>query len=132
MLKVCGVEWSMPTQCLIASSSNYIYHESPTIDWVRNLIDNDQMIDAFCFYYPNVQGRYTCWNQYTNKRVVNDGARIDYTLVDKELEPFMKQGAPLRGGADGDPNTDTAAFNAVTANGGYIIYTVEQTEYGIR
>lgn len=119
MFKICGVEWNMSTQRLIASSSNYLYHESPTIDWFRNLIDNDQMIDAFRFYHPNAHGRFTCWNQYTNKRFVNDGARIDYTLVDKELEPFMKQGAPLRGDAGSDPNTDTAAFHAVTANGGY-------------
>lgn len=122
MSKVCGVEWTMTTQRLIASSDYYLYHESPTITWLRGLIDNDQMIDAFRFFYPHEQGRFTCWNQYTNKRFVNDGNRIDYTLVDKELEPFLRKGAQLRGVCgenDNDPYSDKAALNAVTANGGY-------------
>lgn len=121
MSKVCGVEWTMSTQRLIASNNHYLFHESPTIKWLRDLIDGDQMIDAFRFFYPREQARFTCWNQYTNRRFVNDGNRIDYTFVDKELEPFLRKGAQLRGtcGDGDDPDSDTAAFHAVTANGGY-------------
>lgn len=123
MSKVCAVEWTMSTQRLIASNNHYLFHESPTIHWLRELIDGDQMIDAFRFFYPHEQGRFTCWNQYTNRRFENDGNRIDYTLVDKELEPFLRKGAQLRGTCGdedyNDPYLDRAAFNAVTANGGY-------------
>lgn len=30
-------------------------------------------------------GRFTCWHQFQQKRYVNEGIRIDYTLVDREL-----------------------------------------------
>ena len=29
--------------------------------------------------------RFTCWSQYTNARYVNEGVRIDFVLVDKDL-----------------------------------------------
>ena len=36
--------------------------------------------------------RFTCWSQYTNARYVNEGVRIDFVLVDKDLyEENVKQ-----------------------------------------
>ena len=47
------------------------------------------MIDTFRLHHPNAQGRFTCWNQYTNRRYENEGARIDYILVDRELKDMI-------------------------------------------
>merc|ERR1711865_779088 len=47
-------------------------------------------VDAFRYYYPHAEGRYTCWCQFTNKRYTNEGARIDYTIIDKSLLPYIQ------------------------------------------
>mmetsp|Transcript_7205 Transcript_7205/g.9389 ORF Transcript_7205/g.9389 Transcript_7205/m.9389 type:complete len:367 (-) Transcript_7205:908-2008(-) len=52
---------------------------------MRQLIDEDNMIDTFRHLYPTVKDRYTCWDQYRNQRYKNVGSRIDYFLVDKKL-----------------------------------------------
>ena len=43
------------------------------------------MVDTFAELEPGAQGRFTCWCQYTNDRYCNNGARIDYCLVDRAL-----------------------------------------------
>lgn len=73
--------------------------------------------------YPSAAGRYTCWNQLTNRRYVNEGARIDYTLVDKSFFKYVKRGEveSLRVHSAGpeDPNSEEAAACVATANGGF-------------
>jgi len=46
--------------------------------------------------------RFTCWCQQTNNRYDNIGVRIDYTLIDKALLPFVCKGhvSSLRCGID--------------------------------
>jgi hypothetical protein len=80
------------------------------------------MDDAFRHFYPLAEGRYTCWNQFTNRRYMNEGARIDYTLVDRSLLTYVLKGNvdSLRVCADqDDSNSETAALSAATANKGF-------------
>ena len=53
------------------------------------------MVDAFAYFHPLAQNRFTCWNQRTNERFnvpdnpySNNGSRIDYTLFDA---PFFHE-----------------------------------------
>jgi hypothetical protein len=65
--------------------------------------------------------RFTCWHQFTQRRYVNEGARIDFTLVDKTLMTFVEpiDGLSLRCGTEPriDPLRKEAALSAATANG---------------
>merc|ERR1711865_1076404 len=63
---------------------------SPPRQWLTSLLRDDGMVDAFRYYYPHAEGRYTCWCQFTNKRYTNEGARIDYTIIDKSLLPYIQ------------------------------------------
>jgi len=98
---------------------------SPTAVCIRQWFDdrlNDGMVDSFRYFYPDVSCRYTCWNQYTNARYINNGSRIDYMLVDKELVPHLLKGTDLRCGCDACPKKafhHVAAKCAATAAGGY-------------
>ena len=50
-------------------------------------------IDTFRYFYPNVAGKYTYWDQITRARERNVGWRIDYFLVQTDLLPYLKQAA---------------------------------------
>lgn len=74
--------------------------------------------------------RFTCWSQQTNARYDNLGVRIDYTLVDKSLLPYVCKGnvPSLRcytqscdSSIDKESYslTEEAAFQAATANGAF-------------
>ena len=70
-----------------------------------------------------INKRFTCWNQYTNRRFENDGCRIDYCLVDETLLDFVEKGADstLRccnfDFSHGDAGGEDAAWHAATASG---------------
>jgi hypothetical protein len=68
-----------------------------------------------------VERRFTCWNQFTNRRYENDGARIDYCLVDASLLQHVQKGDKLRCGCscNHDDDPEAAALCAVTANGAF-------------
>lgn len=66
--------------------------------------------------------RFTCWNQFTNRRYENEGARIDYILVDACLLQHVQKGdvPALRcGSSTKDPLGENAALCAATANGAF-------------
>jgi exonuclease III len=98
---------------------------SPTGQWLQSVLVDDGMVDAFAHLYPHAHGRFTCWNQNKNCRYVNEGARIDYTLLDRSLLPYLRAGSnPLAvengGGDDNEGNnawTEAAALRATTASG---------------
>lgn len=48
------------------------------------------LVDAFRFFYPEKEGKYTYWDQITKARERNVGWRIDMFLVDKELLTHLK------------------------------------------
>lgn len=68
------------------------------------------------------QGRFTCFDQYKNKRYENEGARIDYTIIDRDLLPSVRLNTE---GATGlvahpdciNPLCEVCALAAVTSNG---------------
>lgn len=124
MLKLGRIEWDQDLQKRIASTDGVTSQASPPRKWLNKIIGEDQMIDCFRFFYPNAEGRFTCWEQFKNKRYENQGARIDFTLIDNSLLQYLRKGdvRSMRcGGCGGkhDPNSESAAFCAVTANGGY-------------
>ena len=76
------------------------------------------------FACPSAQGRYTCFDQYKNKRYENEGARIDYTIVDQSLLPHVRLGPVGSSSAAlvsqpecANPLCETCALAAVTSNG---------------
>ncbi|GMH67717.1 hypothetical protein TrST_g4984 [Triparma strigata] len=54
--------------------------------WMDALTEDDGMVDTFRAMHPDAEGRFTCFNQYTNRRYENEGARIDYILIDGSLK----------------------------------------------
>ena len=124
MMKLVKIEWNQQLLKSIATTDGTINRASPPRRWLNQVIGSDEMIDSFRFFYPMVQGRFTCWEQYKNKRYDNQGARIDFALIDKSLSRFLRRGEvnSLRCGDCSqkyDPNSDAAALCAATANGKY-------------
>jgi len=134
MLRLVNVEWSEQVQREIATTEASEPRVSPKRRWLTELIEQDGMIDAFRYFYPNAEGRYTCWDQFTNCRYINEGARIDYTLIDGSLLPQLLKGDELRcclPGGDAalqtqtqddekerpDCNSEEMALRAATAGG---------------
>ncbi|SOV19048.1 exodeoxyribonuclease III, putative [Plasmodium gaboni] len=62
------------------------------VDIINNLIYEDNMIDTFSFFHPNINGKFTCWDTYRQCRIHNEGSRIDYIFMDYILyEQFIKR-----------------------------------------
>ena len=118
MTKIGGIEWDEATQRQICSEHADISPIAPTRKWFNSLLVEDTMVDAFRQFYPNSEGRFTCWDQSRNRRYGNDGCRLDYTLVDSALVPFIEKGGSIRTcGSEADPCSEVAALSAATANG---------------
>lgn len=93
---------------------------SPTYKWMKAVQEEDGMVDAFHHFYPEAEARFTCWNQSKNCRYRNEGARIDYTLIDRSLLKFLRKG---KGPVTLDnPNflSEEAALLAATAGGKFV------------
>jgi len=66
--------------------------------WLEGILQS-KMIDTFRLCRgEECPERYTCWDQYRNQRYENVGTRIDYILVDKELQGIVQAGPELVGG----------------------------------
>ena len=114
MLKLANVEWSEEVQREIATTEASEPLISPKRQWFTKLLEQDGMVDAFRHFYPKAEERFTCWNQFTNCRYINEGARIDYTLIDGSLLPNLLKGDELRccltrsgNSTDGENTADT-------------------------
>mmetsp|Transcript_12233 Transcript_12233/g.29149 ORF Transcript_12233/g.29149 Transcript_12233/m.29149 type:complete len:251 (-) Transcript_12233:1744-2496(-) len=122
MGKIAGINWDESTQRQVGECAG-VNRISPPRIWLNRVIQEDSMMDAMRQLYPSAAGRYTCWHQLTNRRYCNEGARIDYTLVDKSFFKYVKRGKveSLRihpAGPD-DPNSEESAACVATANNGY-------------
>lgn len=122
MNKLTPVTWDLDLQRQIAASSDATEPRlSPTRAWFSKLLSEDKMVDTFRHFFPEAEGRFTCWHQFTNKRYTNEGSRIDYVLIDEALLPLLQKGTDLRCGCvpppDEDPCSEEAALRAATANG---------------
>ena len=107
-------------------------HSPCSTEWLEKLLIEDDMIDSFGETHPYAHGRYTCWNQQENCRYSNEGARLDYILVDKKIWTFPRQkrhtlaGYTTKGIEHKEPQSlpnrtqigleHLAALNAATAN----------------
>ena len=121
LAKICGIIWDSGTQRCIADSIYGVCEMNPPRQWLNHLMVEDDMVDTFRHFYPEARGRFTCWNQNTNRRYENEGARIDYILVHKSLLPRVQRGE--NGLRSPDPrilaSSEEAALCAATANGAY-------------
>jgi exonuclease III len=121
MSKIANVSWDIATQREIANSTEAnLNPDSPPYLWMKRLLDEDKMVDVFRHMYPEAEGRFTCWHQQKNRRYVNEGGRIDFTLVDSALLGHVDTSCGnLRCGTKphDDPNGEEAALMACTANG---------------
>ncbi|KAG7366212.1 exodeoxyribonuclease III [Nitzschia inconspicua] len=121
MEKVAGITWEVEHQRKIAASYGKRSEVAPPRKWLNEILHKDGMVDAFRHFYPDAEGRFTCWDQFRNRRYENEGARIDYTIVDQSLLKYVQQGnvTALRCSCFGkhDPNSEEAALCATTANG---------------
>ena len=123
LAKLVGVIWDESVQREIASTVASEPRLSPARAWLTSLLVQDGMVDSFRHLYPMAEGRFTCWHQFTNRRYENEGARIDYCLVDASLATKIQTGSGLRcggGGNEEDPAFalgEQAALQAATANG---------------
>jgi hypothetical protein len=84
--------WDENTIRDIADTVGTVNRHSPSRQWLQSLLEEDHMIDTFRYYYPTALGRFTCWNQSLNCRYTNEGSRIDYTIIDESLLPFLQKG----------------------------------------
>ena len=122
MLKLVKIKWDQHLVKSIASTDGISSRAWPPRRWLNQVIGDDEMVDCFRKFYPNVQGRFTCWDQFKNKRYENQGARIDFTLIDTSLSQYLQRGevGSLRcGECSGEhaPESEAGAFCAATANG---------------
>ena len=146
MNKVGGVRWGDDVVRDIARLDKHGHlfggkHKKDMIGWIDGLVkgEDSPMIDSFRLNHPNAEGRFTCWNQYTNRRYENEGARIDYILVDRGLKdrieapgtlglscgneevlPRMMESWGGDGGRTAFENTFEAATLAATFSGGFV------------
>lgn len=88
--------------------------------WAQNLVKSLDLHDPFVTNHGNAIGRFTCWNQYRQDRFFNNGARIDYALVDRRLKvlPLKKLYGCVCDSASGCIG-GRCAINAVTSFGRY-------------
>jgi len=75
-------------------------HTAPyLVEWAEALCGpGGPMADSYAEVRRDYQGRYTCWEQYTNRRYSNEGTRIDYILVDRRMLDRVRPGAEMAGG----------------------------------
>jgi exodeoxyribonuclease III len=71
-----------------------IYQASPQIynDLLTKIKNKSlNLVDTFRFFYPDLENKYTYWDQITRARERNVGWRIDYFLIDKDLLKFLQK-----------------------------------------
>jgi exonuclease III len=120
MSKIVNVSWDVKTQREIADSDEAdLNPDNPAYVWMKGLLDEDGMVDVFRHLYPDAEGRFTVWHQQKNRRYVNEGTRIDFTLVDNALLDHVDTSGNLRCGTKNHDNPfgEEAALLACTSNG---------------
>lgn len=117
MSKIASVTWDEPTLKDIANTDG-LFKSSPIVEWLNDVLQEDNMCDIFRYFWPKAQGRFTCWNQQTNRRYENAGTRIDYTIVDQSLVECVKKSEHLRSCEYNgeDYCSDEASLHAATAS----------------
>ncbi|EKX37309.1 hypothetical protein GUITHDRAFT_78231, partial [Guillardia theta CCMP2712] len=122
MEKVAAVCWSEEQLHKLANSKYVKSRSAPIVkQWIRSVLDDDEMVDSFVEFHSKARCRFTCWDQYTNERYRNEGARIDYILVDKKLfSSSARRGIELHSPSHMDPYSAEAAAWACTEGGRWV------------
>ncbi len=74
-----------------ANSSGFLPEERA---WMEKFINQD-MIDTFRFFHPELPHHYSWWSYRFNSRAKNLGWRIDYHIVTKDMESRLKSASIL-------------------------------------
>lgn len=96
----CGLDLSVQLPYLQSSHWDLLSdvfgepaHVRSCVQWFHQLLQSEDLVDSFACAYPSRQGRFTCWEQHSNRRYCNDGSRIDHILLDRDL--WLTHGACL-------------------------------------
>lgn len=114
LLQAAGVILTEAQQTAMSNSAGRSY-SAPCFQSFFNdaLLGEDRMVDTFSELHPKSVDRFTCWEQYKNSRYINEGARIDYIVVDKEIfQAARTAGVPLPCASTSRECTGEAAKNA--------------------
>jgi len=117
--KLAGVDLPCPMQQRLSNLLGELGGSAPIRAWFQSVLEEDSMVDTFLACHPAAEERFTCWDQYRNKRFENVGARIDYVLVDKpffDLHAFKGDCELASWGAE-SPNSSHAALRAASLGG---------------
>mmetsp|Transcript_115183 Transcript_115183/g.215699 ORF Transcript_115183/g.215699 Transcript_115183/m.215699 type:complete len:568 (+) Transcript_115183:155-1858(+) len=136
--KIAGVEIGQRVLKSISESIGGSMSAPPVREWLQSVLQEDGMVDSFAELYPAAEERFTCWDQYRNRRYQNVGSRIDYILVDQRLLERVQRGLDLDvGNSQFGPNDAAASLAAATLGGlskpspfeGGGMQTLEEDEY---
>lgn len=118
--RLAGVEAGAATVRALSEAFGQATTAPAVAAWLEGVLREDGMVDTFAELYPDAEERFTCWDQYKNRRHENVGSRIDYILADRSLfAQHARRGLGLdaRSGAAGSPNSAAAALSAATLGG---------------
>eukprot|EP00053_Salpingoeca_punica_P012324 m.110342 g.110342 ORF g.110342 m.110342 type:complete len:739 (-) comp15914_c1_seq1:710-2926(-) len=127
MVKLANIVWTKQTVRELQNVMGEQYSSPPCIEWFDSLLNEDKMIDSFVHFYPTAEGRYTCWDQYRNRRYENEGSRIDYIVVDGASSANLVRGPPLYV-AQGVPRRVSLATTATSTTEAAASTTVSLSE----
>ncbi|CAE8701589.1 unnamed protein product, partial [Polarella glacialis] len=116
--KLAGIELSSKAVQWLAARATGPGTPPPVRDWLEAVLREDGMVDSFAELYPTAEERFTCWDQYRNKRHDNEGSRIDYVLVDRSFfAQYAVRGAGLDAQRHPRPECAAAALAAAKLGG---------------
>eukprot|EP00434_Breviolum_minutum_P024624 symbB.v1.2.021745.t1/scaffold1898.1/size110132/2 len=111
-----GVSHDELKKLVIYGHTPHFVKENSCVERVCSWLNgaNASLLDTFSSCHELAQQRFTCWMQLANLRYCNKGARLDYILCDKRLQPFLVGGALAGATKSVEPYSSEAAWNATT------------------
>ena len=87
--KICGCALQEYQLRCLAMFAHQI-SSPPCVSWLNTLLERHGFADVFTSCFADAQARFTCHDQYKNRRYENKGSRIDYVIVDSEWLPKVR------------------------------------------
>lgn len=84
-----ALNWLVETKSF--DSNQLKIENSDFLQYQKTKIQNLELVDTFRYFYPELTGKYSYWDQITRARERNVGWRIDYFLLDKKLLPNIQK-----------------------------------------
>ncbi|EDQ89205.1 uncharacterized protein MONBRDRAFT_37054 [Monosiga brevicollis MX1] len=123
--KVLGIELAEMERRALATIANRVT-SPPCGRWIDDLLSVPSsvpqnplaMLDSFTTLHPTAQARFTCWDQYKNRRYENRGSRIDYVLLDQDLAGLLvgSIAPPPAPPGSGEPNDRPSLVTTAAAD----------------